>query len=41
MQEATGESVELAYVDRGYAGEQPAEQAEAHGIRLEVVEPQD
>ena len=37
VQEATGESVELAYVDRGYAGEQPAEQAEAHGIRLEVV----
>jgi transposase len=37
MQEATGESVELAYVDRGYAGEQPAAQAEAHGIRLEVV----
>jgi len=37
VQEATGESVELAYVDRGYTGEQPAEQAEAHGIRLEVV----
>ena len=37
VQEATGESVELAYVDRGYAGEPPAEQAEAHGIRLEVV----
>jgi transposase len=37
VQEATGESVELAYVDRGYAGEQPSEQAEAHGIRLEVV----
>ena len=37
VQEATGETVELAYVDRGYAGEQPAVQAEAHGIRLEVV----
>ena len=37
VQAATGESVELAYVDRGYAGEQPSEQAEAHGIRLEVV----
>ena len=24
-------------MDRGYAGEQPAEQAEAHGIRLEVI----
>jgi transposase len=37
VQEATGESVELAYVDRGYTGEDPAEQAEAHGIRLEVA----
>jgi transposase len=37
VQEATGESVELAYVDQGYAGEQPAEEAKAHGMRLEVV----
>ena len=38
VQEATGESVELAYVDQGYTGEQrPAEEAEAHGMRLEVV----
>src|SRR5215208_3612791 len=37
VQEATGESVELAYVDQGYAGERPAEEAEAHGMRLEVV----
>ena len=37
VQEATGESVELAYVDQGYSGEGPAEEAEAHGIRLEVV----
>src|SRR5215218_9256728 len=37
VQEATSELVELAYVDRVYAGEQPAEQAEAHGIRLEVI----
>ena len=37
VQEATGESVELAYVDRGYAGEEPAEAAKARGIRLEVV----
>jgi transposase len=37
VQEATGESVELAYVDSGYSGERPAEEAEAHGIRLEVV----
>src|SRR5215210_9297924 len=27
IQEATGESVELAYVDQGYTGEQPATQA--------------
>src|SRR5215218_2875477 len=32
-----GESVELAYVDQGYTGERPAEEAEAHGMRLEVV----
>ena len=37
VQEATGESVELTYVDQGYAGERPAEEAEAHGMRLEVV----
>ena len=38
VQEATGESVELAYVEQGYTGgEQPAEEAEARGIRLEVV----
>lgn len=37
VQEATGQSVELAYVDQGYTGEQPAQDAAAHGIRLEVV----
>lgn len=37
IQEATGESVELAYVDQGYTGERAAREAEAHGIRLEVV----
>ncbi len=37
VQEATGESVELAYVDRGYAGEEAAAEAAAHGIVLEVV----
>ena len=37
VQEATGELVELAYVDQGYTGERPAAEAEAHGIRLEVV----
>ncbi len=37
VQEATGESVELAYVDQGYTGEKPAADAKAEGIRLEVV----
>jgi len=38
VQEATGESVELAYVeDRGYTGEEASAEAEAKGIRLEVV----
>ena len=37
VQDVTGESVELAYVDQGYTGERAAEAAEAHGITLEVV----
>jgi transposase len=37
VQEATGESVELAYVDQGYTGERPAFEAEAHSMSLEVV----
>jgi transposase len=37
VQAATGESVEIAYVDQGYTGEQPAADAAARGIRLEVV----
>ena len=37
VQEATGESVEIVFVDQGYTGERPAEEAEAHGMRLEVV----
>jgi transposase len=37
IQEATGESVEVAFVDQGYTGDQPAAEAEAQGIRLEVV----
>ena len=41
VQEATGESVELAYVDRGYTGEKAAAEAEAQGIRLEVVKYQE
>lgn len=37
VQEVTGESVEVAFVDQGYTGNQPAEAAATHGIRLEVV----
>jgi transposase len=37
VQEATGERVEVAFVDQGYTGEGPAREAAAHGIRLEVV----
>ncbi|HLL89234.1 MAG TPA: transposase [Tepidisphaeraceae bacterium] len=37
VQEATGESVELAHVDQGYTGERAAEAAAAHGIRPEVA----
>jgi transposase len=37
VQEATGETVELIYVDQGYTGEKPAQAASAHGIELCVV----
>lgn len=37
VQELTGQSVELAYVDQGYTGEEPATAAQAQGIELEVV----
>ena len=37
IQQATGNSVEIAFVDQGYTGDQPAADAEAQGIRLEVV----
>jgi transposase len=37
IQRATGEKVELAYVDQGYTGERASGFAAAHGIRLEVV----
>jgi transposase len=37
VQDVTGQSVDLAYVDQGYTGEDAAEAAQAHGIRLEVV----
>ncbi len=37
VQEVTGETVGVAFVDQGYTGEGAAQQAAAHGIRLEVV----
>lgn len=37
VQEVTGNTVEVAFVDQGYTGEEPAEAAEAHGIDLRVV----
>jgi transposase len=37
IQRATGENVELAYVDQGYTGERVSGFAAEHGIRLEVV----
>src|SRR5207248_1275886 len=37
VQAVTGEHVEVAFVDQGYTGDQPAEDAARHGLRLEVV----
>jgi transposase len=37
VQRATGKSVELAYVDRGYTGEQAEEDAQEHRISLHVM----
>lgn len=37
VQQVTGQTVELAWVDQGYTGEQAEDDAEEHGIHLEVV----
>jgi transposase len=37
VQQATGESIELAYVDQGYTGDDPEGDAASYGIDLEVV----
>jgi transposase len=37
VQEVTGQTVELGFVDQGYTGEKPAAAAAQHGIRLEVI----
>ena len=37
VQEVTGDHVELAFVDQGYTGDEPAQAAKEQGIRLEVI----
>jgi transposase len=37
VQEATGSTVEVGFVDQGYTGGNPAAAAATHGIRLELV----
>jgi transposase len=37
VQDATGDNIELVFVDAGYTGEEPAAAAEEHGIALRVV----
>jgi len=37
IQDATGDTVEVAYVDQGYTGDDAASQADGWGIRLVVV----
>src|SRR5271154_3555923 len=37
VQQVTGGTVELAYVDQGYTGPNAAQAAQQHGLRLEVV----
>jgi transposase len=37
VQEVTGQSVELVFVDQGYTGDDAAQAAAQHGLRLEVV----
>src|SRR3954453_1440747 len=37
LQEATGQNIQVAFVDQGYTGEKPAEAAAQAGIHLEVV----
>ena len=37
VQAATGENVQLAWVDQSYTGEEPLQAAAEHGIQLEVI----
>jgi hypothetical protein len=38
MQEETGQTVEIASIDQGYTGENAADAAEEHGVKLEVAQ---
>ena len=37
VQATTGENVQIAFVDQGYTGEEPAQQAAQQGMKLEVI----
>lgn len=37
VQEATGDSIKLAFVDQGYTGDDAAQAAQTHGIHLQVI----
>jgi transposase len=37
VQAATGDTIEVAFVDQGYTGPEPEAEATAHGIRLDVL----
>ena len=37
VQDVTGAAVDIAFVDQGYTGARPAQDAAAHGIQLAVV----
>ncbi|GAB4525934.1 MAG: IS5 family transposase [Anaerolineae bacterium] len=37
VQQATGDTIEVAFVDQGYTGDEAAQAAQIHGIHLEVV----
>ena len=37
VQDATGQTVEVGFVDQGYTGEEPTAAAAKHGTRLEVI----
>jgi hypothetical protein len=37
VQDVTGDVVEVAFVDQGYTGDRPAQEAAAYSIQLDVV----